>query len=296
MRNRGSRQNLEGCSDVRRHRLRRSQSRPIHLAGHDRRGPRRPKTSTIEARKTKGSRRLPSWSLDDSKRTKRLLHLGDGRFRLGLRRRHITLRARRLGLFHENDGLAATGLRTRERPGSLHILTTRGLNILTTRGLNILAARRLHVLTTRGLHILTTRRLNILTARGLHILTARRLNILTTRRLNILAARRLHVRTTWRLDLTRTRNRAWRLDGVGLRRPGTQHLLRLRDFSGALGLGFDGRCGEGGDRERAQQACKYSLHCVLPLVRVVRIDCRNAFAVPNPSVVRARSLPPANTN
>src|SRR5262249_27475409 len=182
----------------------------------------------------KGSRRATSWSLDDSKRTKRLLHLGDGRFRLGLRRRHITLRARRLGLFHENEGLAATGLRTRERPGSLHILTTRGLNILTTRGLNILAARRLHVLTTRGLHILTTRHLNIL------------------------AARRLHVLTTWRLDLTCTRKRAWRLDGVGLRRPGTQHLLRLRDFSGALGLGFDGRCGEGGDRERAQQACKYS--------------------------------------
>src|SRR5262249_29877975 len=136
-------------------------------------------SSTVMPRsvgKRTASRRATSWSLDDSKRTKRLLHCGDGRFRLGLRRRHITLRARRLGLLHETEGLAATGVRSSERAPGLDILTA------------------------RHLHVLTTRRLPILTTRG--------------------------------LDLTRPRQRARRLDGVSLRASRTQHLLRLRDFSG----------------------------------------------------------------
>src|SRR3989442_11721472 len=85
-----------------------------------------------------------------------LLHLRQGRLGLGLRRRHVTFRARRLGLLHEVEGLAGTRLRTGERPRRLHILTTRALDVLTARRLNVLATRALDVLTTRGLDRLVT--------------------------------------------------------------------------------------------------------------------------------------------
>src|SRR2546426_1553126 len=168
-----------------------------------------------------------------------LLHLRQGRLGLGLRRRHVTFRARRLGLLHEVEGLAGTRLRTGERPRRLHILTTRALDVVTAGGLNVLATRALDVLTTRGLDTLTTRALNVL--------TARRLDVLATRR----------------LDLARARERARRLDGVSLRRPHAQLFLGLRDFGRARrGLGLDGRRGKRGDREGAHQACKHSLHVV----------------------------------
>src|SRR2546422_9337191 len=86
-----------------------------------------------------------------------LLHLRQGRLGLGLRRRHVTFRARRLGLLHEVEGLAGTRLRTGERPRRLHILTTRALDVLTARGLNVLTTRALDVLTTRGLDPRATR-------------------------------------------------------------------------------------------------------------------------------------------
>src|SRR2546426_172461 len=176
-----------------------------------------------------------------------LLHLRQGRLGLGLRRRHVTFRARRLGLLHEVEGLAGARLRTGERPRRLHILTTRALDVLTAGGLNVLATRALDVLTTRGLDVLTTRGLDVLTTRALDVLTARRLDVLATRR----------------LDLARTRERARRLDGVSLRRPHAQLFLGLRDFGRARrGLGLDGRRGKRGDREGAHQACKHSLHIV----------------------------------
>src|SRR5438445_665231 len=168
-----------------------------------------------------------------------LLHLRQGRLGLGLRRRHVAFRARRLGLLHEVEGLAGTRLRTGERPRRLHILTTRALDVLTAGALNVLATRALDVLTTRGLDVLTTRALDVL----------------TTRRLDVLATRRL--------DLARTRERARRLDGVSLRRPHAQLFLGLRDFGRARrGLGLDGRRGKRGDREGTHQACKHSLHLV----------------------------------
>src|SRR5438445_777289 len=192
-----------------------------------------------------------------------LLHLRQGRLGLGLRRRHVTFRARRLGLLHEAEGLAGARLRTGERPRRLHILTTRALDVLTAGGLNVLATRALDVLTTRGLDTLTTRALDVLTARGLDVLTTRGLDVLTTRALDVLTARRLDVLATRRLDLARARERARRLDGVSLRRPHAQLFLGLRDFGRARrGLGLDGRRGKRGDREGAHQACKHSLHVV----------------------------------
>src|SRR2546425_489616 len=208
-----------------------------------------------------------------------LLHLRQGRLGLGLRRRHVTFRARRLGLLHEVEGLAGARLRTGERPRRLHILTTRALDVLTAGGLNVLATRALDVLTTRGLDTLTTRALNVLTARALDVLTtrgldtlttraldvlpARALDLLTTRALDVLATRGLDVLATRRLDLARARERARRLDGVSLRRPHAQLFLGLRDFGRARrGLGLDGRRGKRGDREGAHQACKHSLHIV----------------------------------
>src|SRR2546425_13085071 len=98
-----------------------------------------------------------------------LLHLRQGRLGLGLRRRHVTFRARRLGLLHEVEGLAGTRLRTGERPRRLHILTTRALDVLTAGGLNVLATRALDVLTTRGLEMLATRGLDLLPARELDL-------------------------------------------------------------------------------------------------------------------------------
>src|SRR2546429_9992379 len=95
-----------------------------------------------------------------------LLHLRQGRLGLGLRRRHVTFRARRLGLLHEVEGLAGARLRTGERPRRLHILTTRALDVLTAGGLDVLATRALDVLTTRGLEELTTRGLEGLTRRA----------------------------------------------------------------------------------------------------------------------------------
>src|SRR2546429_551488 len=80
-----------------------------------------------------------------------LLHLRQGRLGLGLRRRHVTFRARRLGLLHEAEGLAGARLRTGERPRRLHILTTRALDVLTAGGLNVLPTRPLDVLPTRDL-------------------------------------------------------------------------------------------------------------------------------------------------
>src|SRR3989475_4301619 len=118
-----------------------------------------------------------------------LLHLRQGRLGLGLRRRHVAFRARRLGLLHEVEGLAGTRLRTGERPRRLHILTTRALDVLTAGGLNVLATRALDVLTTRGLDTLATRALNVLTARALDVLTTRGLDTLTTRALDVLRAR-----------------------------------------------------------------------------------------------------------
>src|SRR5215470_5744149 len=115
-----------------------------------------------------------------------LLHFCEGCLCLGLRRRHVTLRARRFRFPHETEGLAASSLRTGQRARSLDILPTRRLNILPTRRLNILPTRGLDVLTARRLNILPTRGLDVLTARGLDVLTARRLNILPTRGLNIL--------------------------------------------------------------------------------------------------------------
>src|SRR2546426_153912 len=216
-----------------------------------------------------------------------LLHLRQGRLGLGLRRRHVTFRARRLGLLHEVEGLAGARLRTGERPRRLHILTTRALDVLTAGGLNVLATRALDVLTTRGLDTLTTRALNVLTARALDVLTTRGLDMLTTRALDVLptraldvlttrgldvltarvldvlTARRLDVLATRRFDLARARERARRLDGVSLRRPHAQLFLGLRDFGRARrGLGLDGRRGKRGDREGAHQACKHSLHVV----------------------------------
>src|SRR2546422_567706 len=208
-----------------------------------------------------------------------LLHLRQGRLGLGLRRRHVAFRARRLGLLHEVEGLAGARLRTGERPRRLHILTTRALDVLTAGGLNVLATRALDVLTTRGLDTLTTRALNVLTARALDVLTTRALDVLaargldvlptrgldvlTTRALDVLTARRLDVLATRRLDLARARERARRLDGVSLRRPHAQLFLGLRDFGRARrGLGRDGRRGKRGDREGAHQACKHSLHVV----------------------------------
>src|SRR3989442_13262330 len=102
-----------------------------------------------------------------------LLHLRQGRLGLGLRRRHVTFRARRLGLLHEVEGLAGARLRTGERPRRLHILTTRALDDLTAGGLNVLATRALDVLTTRGLDVLTTRALDVLPARHLDVLATR---------------------------------------------------------------------------------------------------------------------------
>ena len=141
---------------------------------------------------------MPSWSLATSTLASELLHHRQSRLGLGLRRRHITLRASGLGFLHKVEGLAACRLRPGERAGRLHILTTRSLNILTTRGLNILTARSLHILTTRGLNILTTRSLNILTTRRLGDLASRRLHVLTTRSLHVLTARGfgLHARTS----------------------------------------------------------------------------------------------------
>src|SRR3989442_868250 len=204
-----------------------------------------------------------------------LLHLRQGRLGLGLRRRHVTFRARRLGLLHEVEGLAGARLRTGERPRRLHILTTRaldvltarGLDTLTTRALNVLTARRLNVLTTRGLDLARTRerawRLNVLATRALDVLATRGLDVLTTRALDVLTARRLDVLATRRLDLARARERARRLDGVSLRRPHAQLFLGLRDFGRARrGLGLDGRRGKRGDREGTHQACKHSLHIV----------------------------------
>src|SRR5437879_12068254 len=98
-----------------------------------------------------------------------LLHLRQGRLGLGLRRRHVTFRARRLGLLHEVEGLAGARLRTGERPRRLHILTTRALDVLTAGGLNVLATRALDVLTTRGLDVLATRALDLLPARALAV-------------------------------------------------------------------------------------------------------------------------------
>src|SRR5207248_814436 len=135
-------------------------------------------------------RRLPSWSLATSTLASELLHHRQSRLGLGLRRRHITLRASGLGFLHEVEGLAACRLRPGERAGRLHILTTRSLHILTTRSLNILTARSLHVLTTRRLHILTTRSLGDLASRSLHVLTTRSLHVLTARGLG------LHARTS----------------------------------------------------------------------------------------------------
>src|SRR5438132_2136993 len=123
-----------------------------------------------------------------------LLHLRQGRLGLGLRRRHVTFRARRLGLLHEAEGLAGARLRTGERPRRLHILTTRALDVLTAGGLNVLATRALDVLTTRGLDTLTTRALNVLTARGLDVLPTRGLEGRPTRALNVLPARALDLR------------------------------------------------------------------------------------------------------
>src|SRR5881628_2896862 len=184
-----------------------------------------------------------------------LLHLRQGRLGLGLRRRHVAFRARRLGLLHEVECLAGTRLRTGERPRRLHILTTRALDVLTAGGLNVLATRALDVLTARALDVLTTRALDVLATRGLDTLTTRALDVLTARRLDVLATRRL--------DLARTRERARRLDGVSLRRPHAQLFLGLRDFGRARrGLGLDGRRGKRGDREGAHQACKHSLHIV----------------------------------
>src|SRR3989454_12699937 len=103
-----------------------------------------------------------------------LLHLRQGRLGLGLRRRHVTFRARRLGLLHEVEGLAGARLRTGERPRRLHILTTRALDVLTAGGLNVLATRGLDVLPTRGLDLLPTRALNVLPARALVVRPSRR--------------------------------------------------------------------------------------------------------------------------
>src|SRR2546425_656186 len=196
-----------------------------------------------------------------------LLHLRQGRFGLGLRRRHVALRARRLSLFHEVEGLAATRLRTGERPRRLHILTTRRLHVLATRALDVLTTRALNVLPARRLDVLATRALNVLTARGLNVLATGRLDLARTRerarRLNVLTTRGLDVLAARRLDLARTRERARRLDGVSLRRPHAQLFLGLRDFGRARrALGLDGRRGKRGDREGAHQACKHSLHCV----------------------------------
>src|SRR3989442_1753765 len=196
-----------------------------------------------------------------------LLHLRQGRLGLGLRRRHVTFRARRLGLLHEVEGLAGARLRTGEPPRPLHILTTRPLNVLTAGGLNVLATRRLNVLATRRLDLARTRerawRLNVLATRALDVLATRGLDVLTTRALDVLTARRLDVLATRRLDLARTRERARRQDGVSLRRPHAQLFLGLRDFGRARrGLGLDGRRGKRGDREGAHQACKHSLHIV----------------------------------
>src|SRR5438128_297124 len=222
-----------------------------------------------------------------------LLHLRQGRLGLGLRRRHVAFRARRLGLLHEVEGLAGTRLRTGERPRRLHILTTRALDVLTAGGLNVLATRALDVLTTRGLDTLATRALNVLTARaldvlttrGLDTLTARALNVLTaraldvlptrgldalatraldvlatrgldvltTRALDVLTARRLDVLATRRLDLARTRERARRLDGVSLRRPHAQLFLGLRDFGRA-------RRGLGLDGRRGKRGDREGAH------------------------------------
>src|SRR3989442_13145895 len=96
-----------------------------------------------------------------------LLHLRQGRLGLGLRRRHVTFRARRLGLLHEVEGLAGTRLRTGERPRRLHILTTRALDVLTAGGLDVLATRRLDVVPTRGLEPRPTGALIRLPARAL---------------------------------------------------------------------------------------------------------------------------------
>src|SRR5439155_1405032 len=146
----------------------------------------------------KGSRRLPSWSLATSTLASELLHHRQSRLGLGLRRRHITLRASGLGFLHEVEGLAACRLRPGERAGRLHILTTRGLHILTTRSLHILSPRRLNILTPRSLHVLTPRSLPILSTRRLGVLATRSLNILTTRSLHVLTARGfgLHARTS----------------------------------------------------------------------------------------------------
>src|SRR5207245_8992529 len=110
-----------------------------------------------------------------------LLHLRQGRLGLGLRRRHVTFRARRLGLLHEVEGLAGTRLRTGERPRRLHILTTRALDVLTAGGLNVLATRALDVVTTRGLDPLATRGLAGLPARRLDVLTARARGVVSAR-------------------------------------------------------------------------------------------------------------------
>src|SRR5207244_6167792 len=103
-----------------------------------------------------------------------LLHLRQGRLGLGLRRRHVTFRARRLGLLHEAEGLAGARLRTGERPRRLHILTTRGLDVLTAGALDVLATRPLDVATTRRLDTLTTGALTALAARALDALPTRR--------------------------------------------------------------------------------------------------------------------------
>src|SRR2546428_5955381 len=117
-----------------------------------------------------------------------LLHLRQGRLGLGLRRRHVAFRARRLGLLHEVEGLAGTRLRTGERPRRLHILTTRALDVLTAGGLNVLATRALDVLTTRGLDTLPTRALDVLATRALDVLATRALEPRPTRELTGMAA------------------------------------------------------------------------------------------------------------
>src|SRR5207248_706829 len=133
---------------------------------------------------------LPAWSLATSTLASELLHHRQSRLGLGLRRRHITLRASGLGFLHEVEGLAACRLRPGERAGRLHILTARRLHILTARRLHILTARRLRVRTPRRLHLLTPRRLGDLATRRLHVLTTRGLHILTARGLG------LHARTS----------------------------------------------------------------------------------------------------
>src|SRR5215470_3306036 len=134
-----------------------------------------------------------------------LLHFCEGCLCLGLRRRHVTLRARRFRFPHETEGLAASSLRTGQRARSLNILPTRRLNILPTRRLNILPTRGLDVLTARGLDVLTARRLNILPTRRLNILPTRGLNALTARRLDLLTTRSLHILPTRRLNILPTR-------------------------------------------------------------------------------------------